>query len=168
MKLILALALTAACVLPRGVSALPSKVSAQDPSIKDAYKQLRLLNASTEAGVSYSSFGEEWRKALGPINIALEDSKQGKLTKQLEVIKGIYSDISNIWGCRFTARYISVALNRCVNSDFNERNPAYVVVLNNELSKNRFEEMEYPTQAIVSNLFAQGSAQVKELGKMLK
>jgi hypothetical protein len=61
-----------------------------------------------------------------------------------------------------------VALNRCVNSDFKERNPAYVVVLNNELSKNRFEEMEYPTQAIVSNLFAQGSAQVKELGKMLK
>ena len=162
MKQILSLALTVvAC-------ALPSEVSAQDPSVKDAYKQLRLLNASTEAGISYRSFGEEWRKTLGPINIALEDSKKGKLTNQLEVIKGVYSDISNIWGCRFSAKYVSVALNHCINSDFKERNPTYITWLNELLSKDRFVEMDSPTQVIIGNMFAQGSAQVKELGKMLK
>ena len=169
MNLILSLALTvAACVLPSEVSALPSKTSAQDPSIKDAYKQLRLLNASTEAGISYSSFGEEWRKALGPINIALEDSKKGKITKQLEIIKGIYSDISNIWGCRFSAGYINVALNYCISSDFKMRNPEVINFLNNELSKYEYKKMDDPTGAIIGTMFAQGSAQVKELGRMLK
>jgi hypothetical protein len=66
---------------------------AQSPPVADAYRQLRFQSASTEAGISYVDFGHEWRKALRFINTALEDSKPGDLTKQLETIKTSYQDI---------------------------------------------------------------------------
>ena len=59
------------------ITSFASQVAiAQDDPIKDAYKQLRLLSSETEAGINYTSFNEEWRKTIGLINIAIEDSKQ--------------------------------------------------------------------------------------------
>ena len=60
----------------------PASSLAQGSPITDAYRQLRLLSSSTEAGISYNDFGDEWRKALGIVNIGLEDSKPSKLTEK--------------------------------------------------------------------------------------
>lgn len=151
----------AGCILP-----LASK--AQGSPITDAYRQLRLLSSSTQGGVSYNSYGEEWRKTLGLIDIAIEDSKPSKLTEKLAQIKSSYSDISNIWGCRFSSKYISIAIDYCLTPGFKDRNPAVMAVLRKQVSANEFVEMESVTPAIIPVLFGLASTQVRELGEMLK
>ena len=146
----------------------PVASMAQGSPITDAYRQLRLLSSSTEAGISYNNFGDEWRKALGFINIAIEDSKPSKLTEKLQEVKLIYSDASDFWSCRFSSKYISVAINHCLNSGFKDRNPVTMEFLRGQLSRSEYMEMGDVVPAVVPVMFGKGSQQVRELGELLK
>lgn len=141
---------------------------AQSPPVADAYRQLRFLSASTEAGISYVDFGHEWRKALGFINIALEDSKPGVLTKQLETIKASYQDIWDLWKCRFSSKYVSVALDHCLSAGFKQRNPYATESLRGALASTEYAEMDLPVSMALPYMFANASSQVRDLGDLLK
>ena len=141
---------------------------AQGSPITDAYRQLRLLSSSTQTGISYRDFVLEVRKAIGLVDIALEDSKPSKATQKLEEIKTTYSDINELWGCRFSSKYISIALSSCLGIGFQQRNPIVVQSLRETLAANEFAEMEDFTGVFVGSMLGKASAQVKQLGGMLK
>jgi hypothetical protein len=145
----------------------PGASMAQGSPITDAYRQLRLLSSSTEAGISYKAFGDEWRKTMGLINIALEDSKPSNMTQKLEQIKLTYSDISNFWGCRFEGKFISVCINHAFGPGFRERNPATMEFLQEQVRRSRLMEMSDVVPAVVPVMFGKASREVRELGKLL-
>lgn len=155
-------------LLPLLVLLCQSASFAQGSPITDAYRQLRLLSSSTQTGISYRDFGLEIRKVNGLVDIALEDSKPSKLTQKLEEIKTTYSDINELWGCRFSSKFISVALSHCLGIGFQQRNPIAAQVLRERLAANQFAEMDVPTSVLVGSMFGKASAQVKQLGDMLK
>jgi hypothetical protein len=159
--------LTAAVLIGAGC-VLPSASLAQGSPISDAYRQLRLLSSSTESGVSYNSFGEEWRKALGLVNIAIEDSPPSALTQKLGEIKNTYSDVSDLWSCRFSSKFVSVAIDFCISPGFKERNPEVVTFLKQRVDKDKFATMATPVEAAIPGFFGRASTQVRELGELLK
>ena len=148
------------------ISSSPSL--AQGSPITDAYRQLRLLSSSTEAGVSYRSYGEQWGKTVGFVDIAIEDSDPSPFTQKLESIKLKYSDISEFWNCRFPNIRITTAIEFCLTSGFKERNPDTLLFLQQQVSINSYRDMEWVTPAVVPVLFKKASDEVKELGQILK
>ena len=154
--------------LPLLLVAFQSAAFAQGAPITDAYRQLRLLSSSTQTGISYKDFGDELRKVNGLIDIAVKYSRPSNLTEKLVEIKVIYSDIAEVWRCRFSSRFISVALSHCLSEGFMQRNNIAASLLKSQLAENKYAHMNAPTSVVISRMFGEASSQVKQLGEMLK
>lgn len=138
-----------------------------DSPMQDAYKALRLLDAATEAGISYQSFRDEWAKTNGAVTIALEDTKPGPSTKQLQAAKDAYNDLSALWNCAVQGHFIQTALQFCFDQGFRGRNPAVMSAFQERLVEEPIDNQLF-VKAVVPLLMATASAQVKTLGEVLK
>lgn len=143
----------------------PIASMAQTAPITDAYKQLRLLDSQTEAGMNYPSFTNEWGKTLGLVNIALEDSAASPLTRQLEKIKISYSDVATAWKCKIEYGKFAKVFYMCLGNELPERYPEIAGAIKDGSA------MEYTGdvagKVTISYLFSAASIQVKTLGAML-
>lgn len=143
-----------------------SAIAAVDSPIQDAYKALRLLAATTESGVSYQNFRAEWAKTNGVVTIALEDSKPGPATTQLQVTKDAYNDLSVLWQCSIEVNFIALALQHCIDQGFKDRNPDVIEFFQQNAAKDPLSDSTL--SAAVPVLMNQAHAQVKALGEILK
>ncbi len=153
---------------------------AQDDTIKDAYRQLRLLNSETEAGINYVSFREQWRKTLGLIDIAIEDSKPSSRTTLLNQIKVTYRDAATLWGCTVEFGKFASVLITCLDNEFQLRNPDIVreIKIRADVTQSitgcpscgvfHPESGDTVGKAGVMSLFSVASQQIKTLGSILK
>lgn len=153
----------------------PISAVAQGSPITDAYRQLRLLSSETEAGVSYVGYMSKWREVLGFVNIALEDGKPGPLTKQLRKIKTTYTDAAELWKCTIEYGKFATTHLLCLSDGFKSRNTEIAgdieKVKNNPMCSYGTclpGESKIEGKVGVRLLFGIASAQIKELGSLLK